>query len=425
VIRGLTALCLILVSHLSAQSIPAAQAGQLPAGGAGILSLDDVLLLAARHNPRLRASGAAVEVARGAVLTAKSYANPTVTLGSLGRQRALADGAVPGMLHGFTVNQPLELPKVRQARISSATIGLESSRYNLAETEMTVRGSVKLAFYGLLRRKAEFEVARENLKLLEELRQRIEVQVRVGEAARLELTRADAEVAAAKIQVQTAELRRAAALATLDATVGTQLEGFEFSTALDPPVNLPPLGQLRAELLKRHPAIAMAEAETRRAEANLGLQRALRVPQPTFWADVLRQPDVSQYRYGVTLDLPLWNRREGPIAEAVGEQRHAAALAGQRRLEMVATLERAYSLYEVTSQQMRMFEAGTLRVAEAAVQAAEAAFRFGERSIVEVLDARRVLRAARIDYLNSQFDRQEALVELEQLGVVDTRGGRP
>ena len=58
------------------------------------------------------------------------------------------------------------------------------------------------------------------------------------------------------------------------------------------------------------------------------------------------------------------------------------------------------------------------------MQAAEAAFRFGERSIVEVLDARRV-HAARVDYLNAVYDRQEALMQLEQLTGSKLNGDKP
>ena len=67
----------------------------------------------------------------------------------------------------------------------------------------------------------------------------------------------------------------------------------------------------------------------------------------------------------------------------------------------------------------KAIEAGTLRQAEAAVQAAEAAFRFGERGIIEVLGAQRVLRGVRQDFLNAQFDRQAALIELERLQAID------
>jgi cobalt-zinc-cadmium efflux system outer membrane protein len=81
-------------------------------------------------------------------------------------------------------------------------------------------------------------------------------------------------------------------------------------------------------------------------------------------------------------------------------------------------------VYEVANEQLAALEAGALRQAEAALAASEAAFRFGERGILEVLDAQRVLRAVRSDYLNAQYDRQAALIELERLQAVEL-GGRP
>jgi outer membrane protein, heavy metal efflux system len=386
--------------------------------GARRLTLDEALALAEQNNPRLRVSTAGIEGATGAVSTARAYPNPTFGIGVLGRQTARAPGQIPGWLNSFTVTQPVELPGVRRTRIEAAEQGKQSSQYAFAETRLEVRGFVKQAFYEAMRRNQEVELARGNLQLLEDLKRRIEVQVKVGEAARLEFTRADAELAAARIQLQSAELRRSAALAALYAAVGTPLGNVMPAGPLSAPAVLPPIDALRAEVLGKHPAIAFAESETRRAEANLDHERALRAPQPSLWADALVQPDVGQYRYGVQLDLPFWNRRRGPIAEAAAAQRQAAAFSAQRRLEISAMLERAYSQYQIASQQLESFEAGTLRVAEAAVQASEAAFRFGERSVLEILDAQRVLRAARLDYLNAQFDRQQALIELEQLGAL-------
>jgi outer membrane protein, heavy metal efflux system len=389
------------------------------------LTLEDALALAERNSPRLKVASAVVQGAEASIVSAKARLNPSITLGSAGWQQAILHNSAAGTLHGLTFSQPVEIPAVRRTRIKAAAIGSESSQYALTEAGLAVRGSVKQAFYETLRRKREVEVARGNLQLLEDLRRRIEVQVKVGEAARLELTRAEAEVAAGRIQVQSAELRRSAALAGLSAAVGAPLGNVDPDGQLDAPAILPPIEALRGQVMAAHPAIALAESETRRAAASLENQKAQRIPQPTLWADMFRQPDVAQYRYGVSVDLPLWNRREGPIAEAVAAQRQAAAAAEQRRVEITAALERAYSMYRVAGQQVEIFEAGTLRLAEAALQAAEAAFRFGERSIMEVLDAQRVLRSARLDYLNARFDRQQALIELEQLRAVTPAGGKP
>lgn len=390
------------------------------------LTLQEALALAERAHPRLRGIAAAVEGAEAGVTSARARPNPAITFGVLGRQRALIDSAAPGMLHGFAVNQPLELPVVRRRRIEAAEHGRESSRHALREVRLAVHGAVKQAYYEVLRRRREIELARGNVQLLEDLRRRIEVQVQAGEAGRMELIRADAELAASRIQAKSAELRRAAALAGLYAAIGAPLGATDVADSqLDPGENLPALDVLREQVAAAHPGLALAESETRRAGAALEYQKLQRMPQPTVWADVFRQPDVAQFRYGISVDLPVWNRREGPIAEAAAAQRQASAAAAQRRVEIIAALDRAYNMYQLEGQQLEMFEAGTLRQAEAALKAAEAAFRFGERSIIEVFDAQRVLRAVRFDYLNAQFDRQQALIELEQLGAVNLQGGKP
>ena len=79
-----------------------------------------------------------------------------------------------------------------------------------------------------------------------------------------------------------------------------------------------------------------------------------------MWVDVFQQPDAAQYRFGVSLSLPVWNQREGPIAEAQAAQRRSSAVAQQRRLEVSAAVERAYNLYIVANQQVEILEAGTM-----------------------------------------------------------------
>ncbi|MCC6393329.1 MAG: TolC family protein, partial [Bryobacterales bacterium] len=125
------------------------------------------------------------------------------------------------------------------------------------------------------------------------------------------------------------------------------------------------------------------------------------------------------YRFGVSLPIPVWNKREGPISEAVAGLNQARAYAEMRRIELTAALERAYGQYEVAGQQVASYEKGVLKEAEAALQAAEAAFKFGERGIIEVLDAQRVLRTVRSDFVTAQYDLQAALIDVEGLRAAD------
>jgi cobalt-zinc-cadmium efflux system outer membrane protein len=53
--------------------------------------------------------------------------------------------------------------------------------------------------------------------------------------------------------------------------------------------------------------------------------------------------------------------------------------------------------------------------AEAALRIAQAAYRFGERGILDVLDAERVLRSVRGDLLQARYELQASTIELDFL----------
>lgn len=384
------------------------------------LTLDQAIALAERHSPQLRVADAITAGATAAITTARAYPNPEFNTLAGPQYRRLAS-AEPGLLQHYSVSQPIELPSVREARIRAARLGRDTSEFMRTESRLAVLANVRQAFYMVLRRRAEIEIARENFRLVQDLRRRIQVQVQVGEAARLELTRADAEVATAQTFLNSAQLRSLNAIAALRTAVSAPLpDVIEPRGALNITVQMPPLDVLRGEVLSRHPALAAARSEIRRAQARLDNEVALRKPQPSIRGEYEHQPDLGFYRFGLTLPLPLWNRREGPIAEAAAALTQSRALADLRRLEITASLERAYGLYEIARQQIASFEQGVLKEAEAALSAAEAAFRFGERGIIEVLDAQRVLRTVRLDFLNAQYDLQSAIIELEQLRAIDT-----
>ncbi len=395
------------------------QPGALPQNTTAILTLDQALSQAEQYSPLLKASQAEIEAAQGGIITARTYLNPEVNVLD-GHQSIRLPSSVAGLLQHYGISQRIELPFQRKARVKAASIGRESSELGLEERKLEVRGAVKQAFYTVLRHKQELEVARQNRATVEDFRRRVGVQVTTGEAAKLELTRADAELATATNIATSAELQVVAATAALRAIIGA-----DSSSAIDPHgtlSNVPhilPLANLVKKVLDIHPALAQAKTEVRRSQAILGAERTLRVPQPTALAEYEQQPDLRFYRVGFALPIPVFDRRQGPILEATARVRQSNALVDQQRLELTSSLETAYGQFQIANQQVLALESGALRQAEAALAAAEAAYKFGERGIIDVLDAQRVLRGVRLDYLGAQFDRQAALIELEQLRALD------
>lgn len=385
-------------------------------------SLKEALDLAAAKHPLLSAAQAGVQRAEAGTLTAKAYPNPNAS-GQSGRQMVRIPGNVTGYVQILSFSQQLELGALRPARLRAAEQARNVAEVSLEARRLIVLSGVRRAFFGVLRRQGEMTILGENLKLVEEMRRRIQVGVEAGETARLELVRAEAEVATARAQMTGSQIRVIEAMAGFRAAVGTEIpDNVTLKGELDPPAQLAPIEELEQQALARQPVLRLARTEVQRSEAQLALERAQRVPQPSVRVDYERFPDVPNWRFGVDIPLPFWNRREGPIAEAAALTRQMAAEEQARRVEVLTAIDGAFQRYQAASEQLAAFELGILKEAEAALNAAQTAFQLGERGIIDVLDAQRVLRSVRLDYLNAQFDRQAALVDLDELRAVDPRG---
>lgn len=377
------------------------------------VTLEQALALADAEHPLLKAGMARLDASVAAIDTARAHPNPDVSF-MAGRQTGQPVGGPTRPVPLYVLNQPLELGGLRASRIGVAERNQTAREHELAAVRLGVLSHVRRTFYQVLRRLGERAIAQENLRLVEDLRNRIQVRVDVGEVGRLELVRAEAEVAAARALASSAQLQQVTALAQFRAAVGGALPtSVEVEGVLDQPAALPAIEALRQQAVTRHPLLAVARAELARADARVTYENALKRPQPSLLAEI----DMSSpsYRVGVGIPLPTWDRRKGPIAEAVASRRETEQLARAREIEIVSALDGAYERHQVASQDVQLHEQGLLREAEEALRAAEVAYQLGERGILEVLDAQRLLRTVRLNYLNAQFDRQAALVDLDEL----------
>jgi cobalt-zinc-cadmium efflux system outer membrane protein len=413
--------------QVQAQSVPLPE-GATAEATAAPLTLDDALAMARANNPRLREAEAMTEQASAAIKTARAYANPNIEIYE-GRQyaRPIATPGVPGLLQHYAAYQQIEIPRERAARRRTAELITESSRIGQHGTLLSVEADTRHAFYNALKRREEISHAGENLKLVEDLHRRVTVEVEVGEKGRLEETRATAEQARAQFEVRSATLQYAEAIAQLRAILGIPAEmKLNPQGELEPRETLPSLVDLRKIVLAAHPALRQAAKQREAASAKLESERAARIPRPTAFAEFENQPDLRYWRAGVSVPLPLFDRRRGEIDAAKAQISRDDAVLLQRTLEITSALERAYEQYQLADQQATSLESGPLHAAESAVEAAQAAYRFGERGIMEVLDTQRVLQDVRGDLLDAQFERQSALVDLEELGAVHaTSEARP
>lgn len=385
------------------------------AGAQSTHTLDDLLRLARESNRAALASRDQVEAARAAVRTAQALPNPEIEI-LAGPAKARAPGATPGDTRSIALTQPIDLPGRRSARIGAAGAGLESAQAGRNAFEADLVAQLRVRFFELLRREAEFRAAREDQKLMEDIRGRIALRVETGEAARYELIKADAEMLNTQNRAQAASFRVEQARSSLRQLVGPALPAdFRVQGKLDSVPELAPLAALQAEIAAGNPELARARAETRRAERQLELERALRMPNLAFRASRDEDPDLRTTRFGLTVSVPLWDRRSGPVGEATANLSRVRNELAAREFTLAQDLQIAYQQYEIAQTQVTALESGIVRQAESALKVAEASYRFGERGILEVLDAQRVYRAARNELIAARFELAAAWAEIERL----------
>ncbi|MFM2435590.1 MAG: hypothetical protein RL063_1571, partial [Pseudomonadota bacterium] len=151
------------------------------------------------------------------------------------------------------------------------------------------------------------------------------------------------------------------------------------------------------------------------AEAKLGLEQQLRNPGLTLKAGVNQDPDLTSFRIGVAIPLPLWSRREGQIAEATAGMMQAQYQLDNEDLTLQRELESGYQRYQIARQQLVAYESGLLGRAESVLKVAESGYRYGERGILDYLDAQRTYRAVRKDHLAALYDLIVSVLEIERL----------
>lgn len=388
------------------------------------ITLDDAIALAEEFSPRLLVNRGREEAARAGIVTARQFPNPTVDVNA-GPQRPRNDsGTLSGTQWGVGVAQPIEYPSVRESRLRTAEANLGSVEAGTASFRAILLAQVKSNFYEVLQRQEQLGIAEEDLKLLTEIRDRVGLRVQVGESPRLDLVRTETEVLNAQRTRDSSTVRVTQAKLALANLIGIAPdEDYAVRGSVGGTAVLPALDGLRSQVARDNPQIQQVLAEQERARNRLQLERDLRVPAPTLQAGYVQEPDKEVARFGVALPIPLFNQRQGQIAEALAEVKVAEAQVRAQELALTREVDAAYSRFLVARQQVETFEGGLLERAQRTLEAAEAAYRFGERGIIEYLDAQRTFRAVRQDYLNARYELQYAVIDIERLaGHTQTTG---
>jgi len=384
-------------------------------GQAQSYTLQEIIDLTLTHNPAIELGQGRIDEKTGDEKTAHAYPNPEFSVQS-GHGKVRDPQGISLIERYFTLSQPLEWPGMRAARQEAAEAGVRSAQANFEVTQVNVKARVKRTFYELLLAQTLADLASRLLSTVTDFEGAVKRRVDSGESPPFERVKVKVELLQAQKQVgQTTGKARIIKAALNQLTAGNLGEGFVVQGDFESKKNNLDEQRLIEMAFQQHPEIRKFQQLIDVANAQYDQERQARVPNVTISGSYQRDAGREGFVGGLSLPLPLWDQRQGEIAKALGIRRQTEAHLQQAKILLKRGIAEQVQISKTASTQINIFEQGLLKQAKEAVRIARTSFKFGEASLLDVLDTQRVLWHTFQGYAQARFDLAIALTELERL----------
>ena len=389
------------------------------------LTLQAVEAIALERHPSLRQAKASVDAAEARRRQAGRYPNPTI--GAVGDElnRKLPE------LRGGEVGAFIEQRIVTGGKLTLEQRVIEHER-TAAEAEMDAErqrllNRVRGFFYANLAAQRMIELQQQLLDVSNEAVGISRELANVGQADRPDVLQTEIEAQSAAMALEQTNLDREALWHRLAAATG------DVSLPLQPLEGdlekLPLLEQQAAieRILAESPEIDHAAAEVARAEARVARERVEIVPDikaeggfrynpATF---IRGQPIGREGFFQVGVEIPLFDRNRGGVAEARADLEHAQADVELVKLSLHDRLAVAYGQYAASSALAARYRDEMLPRAREAYQLYLDGFRRMAAAYPQALIAKRSLVELERDYMRALNSAWQAAIAIDGLLLTD------
>ncbi len=406
---------LLLLCGLTAQAQAQAQA-QAP--DLAHLSLADADALLLQKNRELQAARRALEAAQAATISAGQRPNPNLSLSTvnISPNRGIGSGALRDKAVDSTlrVDQLIERGNKRELRVSTAKKLEAASGEDLADTLRQQRLILRGSYYDLRLAQDRLTISADTAALYQRSLQAAELRLKAGDIASSDVARIRIDALRAQNDTRAAEAERRRAQLALAYLIGAEARA-ELLDATDAWPAPQPLAAIDADaLIERRPDVRAARARIEAADAARALARSLRTRDVSVGVQYEHFPDNfgnSANSYGLALSVPLFTRYyyEGEIAQAESAYDAAADNLERTRALARAEIAKARSDVAAAAERLARYHDSMLAEAKKSADSAEFAYKNGAIGVMDLLDARRTLRAIQLDAAAAQADHAKAL----------------
>lgn len=406
--------------HCLAQAPDPKSSGSMIAPSGERLSLDAALTAAQSDNIDVIRARIAVRTAQANLRSADTAPNPTLNLSAVQiRPSSIGRAGVDNLSDSIVgIDLPLERGGKRQARTAQARALIDAAQNDLGSARRDMREAIYDAYFDLKAAEERAATLQAIAASYADSRNIAHTQQRAGALSNGALSRQVVEASRAATDAQQAALQKTAAQLALAILIGREGNAQSLTTATDWPdmATVQSTGEDAVTMALRRPDVMAAQARITAAQRNLDGAHALRYPDVTVSAQYEHAAgDLgvgNSVGVGVSFPLPVRNRYNGEI-DAAGAGLVAAETEA-RKITAIAAAEitMAREALAQSAQRRRDIDQTQLPAAQKAASVAEFAYANGASSLLDLLDARRSLRAVQLGAVDARLDEAHAIARL-------------
>jgi cobalt-zinc-cadmium efflux system outer membrane protein len=412
---GTAALCALAPVSAGAQAPARSAQPQAP------LTIDAAVREAMDHNLTLLAERFNVTVAEASLVTASLRPNPVFTANLMVPQRALVDAGITPTEQVVRTDVVFERGGKRERRMDTARLAQSVAELQVLNTTRALILDVAGAFTDVQLAELNLALARENLTALDDIVRVNRDRVRTGDLAAVELSRSQLEALQFQNDVRQRETKLRVARNHLSTLLGRGPNGEALTVIGDLRRDPEPIGyeDLFRQALARRPDVRALRTDQARSVSELRLQLANGRVDYTVSGEYHRQEGttISGNTLGVffSAPLPLFNRNQGEIARARIQTQQAETRVHAVEMDVSREAANAFAEYSTAREVLATIERQMLAQAREVRSTTEYAYRRGEASLIEFLDAVRAFNQTMEGYNEARAQYARSLYTLDSI----------
>ena len=394
------------------------------------LRLADALRLFRDHGLDLVLAEAAVEGARGDTLLAAAAPNPSFS-GGVGRSFACSGSGCSDLAWSVGLSDSSSLfdsiSGKRGLRTNAANLALEVARKGEANARRTLEGMVRQTYLQTVAARQALSTQKEAQETLGRLAELIRARYQHGSISEVEVLKIETEKLSADQQVERSQRDLDSAKSQLAFMLGARgrVPVFDVDPSL-PGYLVPPalrgasVDSLLEVARKQRPDLAGAKIDRERAEASVRSSQRLRFPDIALSAGVSGQGSYASainpptFSFGFSLTPPLFNRFEGEIVKAKADLTAQKAQLAKAEAQVLNDVQTAFTQFKSARGRVERAERELLEHAKRTRDLVQVQYQKGAASLLEYLDAQRMLISTQLDYEGDLSDYWLAVVLIGQ-----------